>query len=64
MILDDRWWEGFWESEEGKILKALGGVGEADGEDVFALLKAYNRKPKVEVPEVFIKAYEGNDDVV
>ena len=57
MLLDDKWWEKFWESEEGQQLKALGNLEEVDAERILEKVrKRYNQ-----IPEVYLKAFD--DDI-
>lgn len=72
MLLDDKWWEEFWESEEGQSVKDAGRLDEAGGERVLDLIqKRYKESlsfttpwfdsgqfKKTPIPECILKAFE------
>lgn len=58
-MFSDEWWREFWESDEGKMLKAIGDYNSAMGIDTMYLLQLHYGKVATPVPDVFIKAFEG-----
>ena len=56
MLLDDKWWEEFWESPEGQELKEMGRLEESDGEDI--LEKVRRRYWLNKIPDAILKAFE------
>ena len=58
MLLDDKWWEEFWKSEEGQSVKDAGRLEEAGGERILDLVQKRFRASSVPVPEHVLKAFE------
>lgn len=56
MLLDDKWWEEFWESPKGQAVKDAGRLEEADGERILDLIQ--KRYKASEIPESILKAFE------
>lgn len=56
MLLDDKWWEEFWKSEEGQELKAMGKLEEVDAEVILHKVRRRYWLPKI--PDATLKAFE------